>query len=139
MGKSFRDRRKADFDDHQQMDVIVVALADVYITDATIAKLLARDGAQIEHYRQAYEYGEDMVRVVLRPRFGGGYNIETVVTASSPPSRPVSLSSKRSWSANHQQLLVSRKENSLLQSRLKCPKGILACFVFPSLYDTVSY
>jgi len=76
MGKSFRDRRKADFDDHQQMDVIVVALADVYITDATIAKLLARDGAQIEHYRQAYEYGEDMVRVVLRPRFGGGYNIE---------------------------------------------------------------
>jgi len=80
MGKSFRDRRKADFDDNPRnpahMDVIVVALADVYITDATVAKLLARDGAQIERYRQAYEYGEDMVRVVLRPRFGGGYNIE---------------------------------------------------------------
>ncbi|MBS1992220.1 MAG: hypothetical protein JSS83_16975 [Cyanobacteria bacterium SZAS LIN-3] len=81
MGKSFRDRRKADFDDHygrngRDVDNILVALADVYITDATIAKLLARDGAQIERYRQAYECGEDMVRVVLRPRFGGGYNIE---------------------------------------------------------------
>jgi uncharacterized protein (DUF362 family) len=82
MGKSFRDRRKADFDDNCSRDnnrdvaVIVVALADVFITDATVAKLLARDGAQIEHYRQAYEYGEDMVRVVLRPRFDGGYNIE---------------------------------------------------------------
>jgi hypothetical protein len=81
MGKSFRDRRQADFD-HDSCDnnrnqaVIVVALADVFITDATVAKLLARDGAQIERYRQAYEYSEDMVRVVLRPRFGGGYNIE---------------------------------------------------------------
>jgi hypothetical protein len=80
MGKSFRDRRKADFDDNNDncghSDVVVVSLSDVYVTDATIAKLLARDGAQIERYRQAYEYGEDMVRVVLRPRFGGGYNIE---------------------------------------------------------------
>ena len=87
MGKSFRDRRKADFnfDRHnactnagtkRDLAVIVVALADVFITDATVAKLLARDAAQIERYRQAYEYGQDMVRVVLRPRFGGGYNIE---------------------------------------------------------------
>jgi len=82
MGKSFRDRRKADFDqqnnreDYRDHSAVVVALADVYITDATIAKLIARDGAQIERYRQAYEYGEDMVRVVLRPRFAGGYNIE---------------------------------------------------------------
>jgi hypothetical protein len=82
MGKSFRDRRKADFDrqndceDDRGQSAVVVALADVYITDATIAKLMARDGAQIERYRQAYEYSEDMVRVVLRPRFGGGYNIE---------------------------------------------------------------
>jgi hypothetical protein len=81
MGKSFRDRRQADFDDHSRdndrdVNVIVVALADVFITDATVAKLLCRDGAQIECYRQAYECGEDMVRVVLRPRFAGGYNIE---------------------------------------------------------------
>jgi len=82
MGKSFRDRRKADFDSNfdagsgNDSNVIFVALADIFITESTIAKLLARDGAQIEHYRQAYEYDEDMVRVVLRPRFGGGFNIE---------------------------------------------------------------
>jgi hypothetical protein len=83
MGKSFRERRKADFDDHCGNGecagadvVVVVSLADVYMTDATIAKLMARDGAQIEQYRQAYEYDEDMVRVVLRPRFDGGYNVE---------------------------------------------------------------
>ena len=91
MGKSFRDRRKADFEDrsngsyssfssddrnNQNDSNIFVALDDIFITDATIAKLLLRDGAQIEHYRQAYEDGRDMVRVVLRPRFGGGYNIE---------------------------------------------------------------
>jgi hypothetical protein len=82
MGKSFR-RRKADFDsdshgcdNNGDVTVSLVALAEVCITDATIAKLLARDGAQIERYRQAYECGEEMVRVVLRPRFGGGYNIE---------------------------------------------------------------
>jgi hypothetical protein len=80
MGKSFRDRREADFDNCDDGsgsgDVVVVALAEVFMTDATIAKLLARDGAQIERYRQAYEYGEEMVRVVLRPRFDGGYNVE---------------------------------------------------------------
>jgi len=88
MGKSFRDRRKADFDDNQHYgnhrqgqgeqnkDMIFVALDDVFITDSTVAKLLLRDGAQIERYRQAYEYGQEMVRVVLRPRIGGGYNIE---------------------------------------------------------------
>jgi len=79
MGKSYRERRKADFeysDDPGSADVVVVSLADVFMTDATVAKLLARDGAQIERYRQAYECGEGMVRVVLRPRFGGGYNVE---------------------------------------------------------------
>ncbi|MBS1990066.1 MAG: hypothetical protein JSS86_25510 [Cyanobacteria bacterium SZAS LIN-2] len=81
MGKSFRERRKADFDDFDRApgaadDVIFVALADVYMAESTVAKLLARDGAQIEQHRQAYECGEDMVRVVLRPRFGGGYNVE---------------------------------------------------------------
>jgi hypothetical protein len=80
MGK-FRERRKADFDQSKQSDngdddVVVVPLADVFMTDAVVAKLLARDGAQIERHRQAYEYGEDMVRVVLRPRYDGGYNVE---------------------------------------------------------------
>ena len=89
MGKS-RERRKADFDQCKQKNsnscsnyndncdeiTVVVALADVFMTDAVVAKLLARDGAQIERHRQAYEYGEDMVRVVLRPRYDGGYNVE---------------------------------------------------------------
>ena len=82
MGKSYRHCRKAVFDscnhgaNYGDNDVVVVALHDVYMTDATVAKLLARDAAQIEQYRQAYEYGEEMVRVVLRPRFDGGYNVE---------------------------------------------------------------
>ena len=79
MGK-FRERRKADFDQCKQGDndddVVVVSLSEVFMTDAVVAKLLARDGAQIERHRQAYEYGEDMVRVVLRPRYAGGYNVE---------------------------------------------------------------
>lgn len=57
-------------------DTIFVALSEIEITDSTWQKLLARDGQQIEQYRQAYENGEEMVRVVLRPRFDGGYNVE---------------------------------------------------------------
>jgi len=81
MGKSFRDRRKADFDDYcdngaEALDVVVVALDDVVVTEATMAKLMARDGAQIEQYRQSYEDGKNMMRVVLRPRFDGCYNVE---------------------------------------------------------------
>jgi len=84
MGKSFRDRRKADFDDfagrdcnnRNADDVIYVALAEVFMAESTVAKLLARDWAQIEQHRQSYESGEEMVRVVLRPRFDGGYNVE---------------------------------------------------------------
>lgn len=89
MGKS-RERRKADFDQCKQSNssscrnhddnrddiTVFVALADVFMTDAVVAKLMARDGAQIERHRQAYEYGEDLVRVVLRPRYDGGYNVE---------------------------------------------------------------
>jgi hypothetical protein len=95
MGKSFRECRKANFDNHSHLtgganranrahhcqfdgseDVILVDLAEVVITEATMAKLLARDGAQIEQLRQSYECGEEVVRVVLRPRFEGGYNVE---------------------------------------------------------------
>ncbi|MCA0315204.1 MAG: hypothetical protein LCH63_15420 [Candidatus Melainabacteria bacterium] len=86
MGKSFRDRYDAVECDAKSFrktgkvkaaeNCIYVNLADVYMSDAAVEKLLARDGQQIEAYRQAYENGEDMVRVVLRPRFGGGYNVE---------------------------------------------------------------
>ena len=66
----------AQFLKEQGKAVSGVDIADVFMTDAVVAKLLARDGAQIERHRQAYEYGEDMVRVVLRPRYDGGYNVE---------------------------------------------------------------
>lgn len=76
MGKSFRDRRNA-IDSHCESDLTVfVNLDEIFVSESTVAKLLARDGQQIESYRQAYENGEDMVRVVLRPRVDGGYNIE---------------------------------------------------------------
>ena len=55
---------------------IWVRLDDIYIADNTVEKLLLRDGAQIEAMRQQFENGEDMVRVVLHERVGGGYNIE---------------------------------------------------------------
>lgn len=101
MGKSFRDyrgynERSGNFEhDHRdnggrrsnrncastrEVDnsraTIYVNLDEVFIPDTQVAKLLARDGQQIEAYRESYENGEDMVRVVLRPRFDGGYNVE---------------------------------------------------------------
>ncbi|CAN5290719.1 hypothetical protein BH11CYA1_BH11CYA1_12500 [soil metagenome] len=77
MGKSYRGRNKATIHCHgSDVEAIFVALSDIYVSEATWAKLIARDGQQIEQYRQAYENGEEMVRVVLRPRFDGGYNVE---------------------------------------------------------------
>ncbi len=98
MGKSIRECRKANFDNgshrsaatsHRRHapdrhsgegafrdDVVLVDMAEVVMTESTIAKLLARDGAQIEQLRRSYECGEEVVRVVLRPRFDGGYNVE---------------------------------------------------------------
>ena len=83
MGKSFRDRRGYDrerVESSRKADIskctIFVSLNEVFISQAQVDKLLARDGQQIESYRQAYENGEEMVRVVLRPRFDGGYNVE---------------------------------------------------------------
>jgi hypothetical protein len=77
MGKSYRGRNQATIRCHRsEVEAIFVALSDVYVSEATWDKLIARDGQQIEQYRQAYENGEEMVRVVLRPRFDGGYNVE---------------------------------------------------------------
>lgn len=79
MGKSYSGRRahKRDASNNRgHAATSFVALADIQITDSTWEKLMARDGQQIERYRQAYENGEDMVRVVLRPRVDGGYNVE---------------------------------------------------------------
>lgn len=98
MGKSIRECRKANFVSGNHLsaetsrrrhapdrrngegagrdDVVLVDMAEVGRIESTIAKLLARDGAQIEQLRQSYECGEEVVRVVLRPRFDGGYNAE---------------------------------------------------------------
>ncbi|HMY02215.1 MAG TPA: hypothetical protein PKH78_01815 [Candidatus Obscuribacter sp.] len=90
MGKSFRSSREALEYSHKSVkggrkarhqapeaeSTTLVALSEVFMSEAAVAKLLARDGQQIERYRQAYEHDEEMVRVVLRPRFDGGYNVE---------------------------------------------------------------
>jgi hypothetical protein len=57
-------------------DTVWVALDDIYVTEAVMRKLLARDHGQIEQMRALYENGHDMVRVVLHDRVDGGYNIE---------------------------------------------------------------
>lgn len=73
MGKSYkRDRFKEETVD----DTVFVNLDDIFVSESTWQKLSERDGAQIERMRQDYENGREMVRVVLRPRMGGGYNIE---------------------------------------------------------------
>ncbi|HEY9788052.1 MAG TPA: hypothetical protein V6D17_21870 [Candidatus Obscuribacterales bacterium] len=74
MGKSYRNSkyREESFDD----DTVYVSLDEIHICESTIEKLLARDGGQIEKMRQDFEFGRASVRVVLRPRAGGGYNIE---------------------------------------------------------------
>lgn len=53
-----------------------VNLDEVYVSDSTWQKLMDRDRGQIERMRQDFEDGRQMVRVVLRPRAGGGYNVE---------------------------------------------------------------
>ncbi|MCA9801712.1 MAG: hypothetical protein KC777_06980 [Cyanobacteria bacterium HKST-UBA02] len=57
-------------------DTIFVPLSEIYISDSTWAKLMERDHGQIEQMRKNFEDGRGMVRVVLRPRAGGGYNVE---------------------------------------------------------------
>lgn len=74
MGKSYKKNRD-DFD-RAVDETIFVALSEIYVSDSTWAKLIDRDGGQIELMRQEYENSGEMVRVVLRPRFGGGYNVE---------------------------------------------------------------
>lgn len=75
MGKSYKDNRR-DFYEAVSDATIFVSLCDIFISDSTWGKLLDRDGGQIEQMRAQFEDGVEMVRVVLRPRFGGGYNVE---------------------------------------------------------------
>jgi len=53
-----------------------VRLDEIYVPERTVERILRKDHAQIEKMRSDFEDGRSMVRVVLRPRFGGGYNVE---------------------------------------------------------------
>lgn len=57
-------------------EVVCVSLDEIYIPERTIERIMRKDRHQIERMRSDYESETSMVRVVLRPRFGGGYNIE---------------------------------------------------------------
>lgn len=77
MGKSYKERkhRNDDFDTTDD-DTCFVSLKDIHISEETVAKLMLRDFHQIDLMRQSIEDGKRLVRVVLKRRFGGGYNIE---------------------------------------------------------------
>jgi len=70
------DRFDRDNDCQNKEATVWVALNEIYISDATWAKLLRRDGQQIDDMRDRFERNLDMVRVVLHRRAGGGYTIE---------------------------------------------------------------
>jgi hypothetical protein len=57
-------------------EIVSVSLDDVYVPERTWNKIMRKDRGQIERMREDFESDRDMVRVVLRPRFGGGYNVE---------------------------------------------------------------
>lgn len=57
-------------------ETVYVPLAEVHMPQKTWDRIIRKDHGQIEKMRAAYENGALMVRVVLRPRFGGGFNIE---------------------------------------------------------------
>jgi hypothetical protein len=77
MGKSYKKNRRdhEDYEDNSE-GTEWIALDQIFLKDATVAKLLARDGQQIERMREQFEDGADMVRVVLHERVSGGYTIE---------------------------------------------------------------
>jgi len=53
-----------------------IAVDAVYVPERTMERIMRKDFAQIEKMRGDFEDGVTIVRVVLRPRFGGGYNVE---------------------------------------------------------------
>jgi ParB-like chromosome segregation protein Spo0J len=57
-------------------DTIFVDLNDVHMPERTVERIMRKDHAQIRELRAEYESEREMVRVVLRARFGGGYNVE---------------------------------------------------------------
>lgn len=57
-------------------EIVTVLLEEVFVPERTVERILRKDHAQIARYVSDYENDRPMVRVVLRPRFGGGYNVE---------------------------------------------------------------
>lgn len=57
-------------------DVVSVRLDEIHVPERTWERIMRKDHAQIERMREDFESGRDMVRVVLRARYGGGYNVE---------------------------------------------------------------
>ena len=53
-----------------------IPLQEVFVPESTVERILRKDIAQIELMRADFEAGRSMVRVVLRRRCGGGYNVE---------------------------------------------------------------
>ncbi len=60
----------------RQEDIVLIDLDDVYVPERTWQKIMRKDRGQIERMLADFESDRSMVRVVLRPRFGGGYNVE---------------------------------------------------------------
>lgn len=56
-------------------ETTMVSLDEIHVPEKTWQKVM-RDRGQIERMRADFESGRNMVRVILRPRCGGGYNIE---------------------------------------------------------------
>jgi hypothetical protein len=72
MGKTYRHRDRFDSDE----DIVVVDLSQIHIPEKTWNNVVSQDPGQIDIMRADFESGRRMVRVVLRPRCGGGFNVE---------------------------------------------------------------
>lgn len=57
-------------------DTVWVDLNEVHIPERTWERIMRKDRGQIANMQADFESERDMVRVVLRTRFGGGYNVE---------------------------------------------------------------
>lgn len=73
--KENRRRRKSNAV-YDYENTVFIPLDEIYVSESTWKKLMKRDRGQIEKMRMDIEDGRNMVRVVLRNRCGGGYNIE---------------------------------------------------------------
>jgi len=61
---------------NREYDAEFVALDQVFVPERTIERIMRKDHGQIEKMRGQFEGGREFVRVVLRHRCGGGYNVE---------------------------------------------------------------